>query len=720
MRNINVFLGSQSFTIMNDSIPFDTVNQWLVEELPYEVIWFNENGKIVYANNLFFKKLGYRKSELDQLSIFDLNSTVTEEEWQEHWNSVQENRIVNFKDTHRRKDGKLYEVEVFAQFFSNNGKSYISAIINEITESSFYRNLLNHAERLTRVGGWKLNLQDGSLIVTEEALKIIKVDDKEELLPGNIIHRFKNGSEYQGLLKGLMRSAQAYDVVLETNEKPSRYIRSAGQAILKGKKIFKIIGAYQDVTELQERQNALRLYKDILDNAEDLVYVYNRQGKLIHYSNSVAKVLGFTRKELDNFSIYDLDSSITPEWWSEHMDDIAKNKVLRFEWVVGRKDGTKFQADITANHISFEGEDLNCAVIRDITGRKQRESDLFNAFEEIRSLKKQLEQENEYLQTEIKRNINFDNIICTSESYAKVLKEVEKVAKTDTTVLITGESGTGKELLANGIHQNSQRNQRPLIKVNMATLPNELIESELFGHKKGAFTGATAEKIGKFSLADEGTIFLDEIGEMPLELQSKLLRVLQEGEFDPLGSNKTKKVDVRVIAATNRNLDEMVEKGQFREDLYYRLNVFPIHNIPLRERKEDIPLLAQFFLEKYSTKAGKAFRKISKKTIDKFMEYPFPGNIRELENLIERAVILEEGTTLFPGSWLPANNGNGNADTTLKTFEQVQKDHIVRVLKHTKGRVSGPNGAASILGMKDKTLFAKMKRLGIERQTVYK
>ncbi len=720
MRNINVFLRYQSFTIMKDSIPFDTINQWLVEELPYEVIWFNENGKIVYANNLFFKKLGYRKSELSPLSIFDLNPTVTEKEWREHWNRVQKNGIVNFKDTHRRKDGKLYEVEVFAQFFSNNGKSYISAILNEITESSFYRNLLNHAERLTQVGGWKLDLQDGSLIATEEALKIIKVDDKAELLPGNVIHRFKNGLEYQGLLRSLMRSAQAYDVVLETNEKPPRYIRSAGQAILKGKKIFKIIGAYQDVTELQERQNALRLYKDILDNAEDLVYVYNRQGRLIHYSNSVSKVLGFTRDELDNFSIYDLDSSITPEWWSEHMDDIAKNKVLRFEWVVGRKDGTKFQADITANHISFEGEDLNCAVIRDITGRKQRETDLFNAFEEIKSLKKQLEQENEYLQTEIKRNINFDNIICTSESYAKVLKEVEKVAKTDTTVLITGESGTGKELLANGIHQNSQRNQRPLIKVNMATLPNELIESELFGHKKGAFTGATSEKVGKFSLADEGTIFLDEIGEMPLELQSKLLRVLQEGEFDPLGSSKTKKVDVRVIAATNRNLDKMVEKGQFREDLYYRLNVFPIYNIPLRERKEDIPLLAQFFLEKYSAKAGKAFRKISKKTIDKFMEYPFPGNIRELENLIERAVILEEGTTLFPGSWLPTNNGNSNADTKLKTFEQVQKDHIVRVLKHTNGRVSGPNGAANILGMKDKTLFAKMKRLGIEKSTVFK
>ncbi|WP_165395258.1 sigma 54-interacting transcriptional regulator [Flagellimonas allohymeniacidonis] len=705
---------------MNNLIPFEGVSQKLIEDFPYEVIWFDETGQIVYANELFFKRLGYSKKDISNLSIFELNPTVTIEEWREHWHSVEKQGTINFKDTHKRKDGKLYEVEVYAQFFSNNGKSFISALVNEITESSFYRNLLGHTERLTNVGGWKLNLQDGSLIVTEEALKLFDTEDRDDLLPGNIVHRFKDSKQYQELLKGVMRKAKAFDEILETNDQPTRYIRSAGQAILKGDKIFKIIGAYQDVTDQQERQNALRLYKQILDNAEDLVYVYNREGELLHYSNSVARVLGFDKEELDDFNIFHLDQNITKEWWNEHMDEIAEKKVLRFEWMISRKDGTKFQADITANHIRFEGQDLNCAIIRDITERKKRESELFNAFEEIKSLKQLLEQENEYLQTEIKRNINFDNIICKSDSYAKVLEEVEKVAKTDTTVLITGESGTGKELLANSIHENSQRNKRPLIKVNMATLPNELIESELFGHKKGAFTGATADKVGKFTLADEGTIFLDEIGEMPLELQPKLLRVLQEGEFDALGSNKTTQVDVRIIAATNRNLEEMIKDGKFREDLFYRLNVFPIYNIPLRDRKEDIPLLAQYFLEKYASKAGKAFRKLSKKTIDKLMDYPFPGNIRELENLIERAVILEEGTTLFPGSWLPNSNGDVKTDDGLKTFEEIQKDHIIKVLKHTKGRVSGPNGAATILAMKDKTLFAKMKRLGIERQVNFK
>jgi PAS domain S-box-containing protein len=696
------------------------MSQKLVDKLPYEIMWLDEKGQIVYANDLFYSKMGYNKSELKHLAIFDINPTLVKDDWGDHWKRVQKHGTVDFKDTHVTKGGKLYEVEVFAQFFSNNGKDLISAIINDITESSFYRNLLGHAERLTNVGGWKLNLQDGSLIVTGETMHIFGTEDKEQFLPGKIIHRFKDPDALRELLSGVMRKGESFDVVLETSEDPSRFIRARAQAILKGKKIFKVIGAFQDITEQQEKENELRLYKEIIDNTEDLVYVYDRSGSLLHYSDSVSEKLGIDRSDLDRYTIFDLDASITPEWWGSHMDEIAMKKVLRFEWIVTRRDGTKFQADITANYLNYRGVDLNCAIVRDITDRKLRETELFNALNEIASLKNQLEQENEYLKTEIKQNSNFENIICTSDSYAEVLRQVEKVARTETTVLITGESGTGKELIANSIHQNSDRNERPLIKINAATLPKELIESELFGHKKGAFTGAASDKIGKFELADGGTLFLDEIGEMPLELQSKLLRVLQEGEFDPLGSTKTVRVDVRVIAATNRDLEGMVKNGEFREDLYYRLNVFPIHNIPLRDRKEDIPLLAQFFLKKYSAKAGKSFNKISKRTIDALMNYPFPGNIRELENLIERAVILEDGTTLFPGHWLPKHEGGTIGSDAFKSFEEMQKQYIIKVLKHTNGKVSGPGGAARILEMKDKTLYAKMKRLGIERKTIYK
>jgi transcriptional regulator with GAF, ATPase, and Fis domain len=347
------------------------------------------------------------------------------------------------------------------------------------------------------------------------------------------------------------------------------------------------------------------------------------------------------------------------------------------------------------------------------------ENRLKMALDELSELKKELELDNQYLRQEISQNMNLDNIICQSDVYREVLDQVSQVAITDATVLITGESGTGKELLASAVHENSKRKDRALIKVNCATLPKELFESELFGHKKGAFTGATENKLGKFSMADGGTIFLDEIGEVPLELQAKLLRILQEGEFDELGANQTTKVDVRVIAATNRNLEEMVKEGAFREDLFYRLNVFPIHNIPLRARKEDIPLLAQFFLEKYAAKAGKNFSRLSKKTIELFMAYEFPGNIRELENLIERAVIIENGPTLHPGAWMPKTSSLSLAED-FKSFEQMQHDYIVKVLDHTNWRVSGPKGAATLLNMKDKTLFAKMKRLGIEKKVSLK
>ncbi|MDX1365086.1 MAG: sigma 54-interacting transcriptional regulator [Arenibacter latericius] len=695
------------------------IKEWLVEALPYEVMWMNESGEIVYANKMFCERLGYKKSEIVKLSIFDVNTTATVETWKKHWETVKKEKVHNFKATHKIKNGKFYEVEVFAQFFSNKGKNLICAIVNDITNSSFYKNLMVNTETIANIGGWKLNLQDGSLIVTDETLKIFKTASRDELLPASIIHFFSESEKFKKLISGAMRNAASFDVILETKEASKRYIRAVGKSVLKGDKIIKILIVFQDITEQQQKENALQLFKAVIDNAEDLIYVLNEKGEFFHFSESVVKKLGYSEQELSRATIFDVDPSVTKEWWVSHLDDLVNKGSLHFEWLVVRKDGTKFPVEITANHLRFNNQDFNCAVIRDVTERKMRELNLYEALEEIKSLKERLENENEYLQEEISHTINSENIVCKSEVYAEVLEQVKLVAPTDTTVLITGESGTGKGLLANAVHSNSLRSDRPLIRVNCATLPNELIESELFGHKKGAFTGAVADKVGKFTLADGGTIFLDEIGEMPLELQAKLLRVLQEGEYDELGGSKTIKVDVRVIAATNRRLEDMIKEGTFREDLYYRLNVFPIYNIPLRARKEDIPFLAQFFLEKYSARAGKAFKRLSKKTVDALMAYNFPGNIRELENLIERAVIVESGTTLNPGSWIPTESGTLNA-TDFLTFEEMQRQHIIAVLKRTNGKVSGVNGAAGILDMNAKTLFAKMKRLGIEKQTIFK
>ncbi|NQZ45230.1 MAG: sigma 54-interacting transcriptional regulator [Flavobacteriaceae bacterium] len=692
-----------------------SIKEWLIDALPYEVIWADESGKIIYANAKFCKRLGYKKSELMKLSIYDLNVTVTKESWKNHWETIKEEKAQYFKAIHKTKSGKFYDAEVFAQYFSNNGKNMICSIINDITESSFYRNLLKDAESIAKVGGWKFNLQDNSIIVTEEAFCIMDTKQKEAFLPGSAVNFFKDKDKAKQLFRNVWRNGKGFDEILETNTVPSKFVRASAKPIKKGDKLFKIIGIYQDVTEQHKKENRLKFFKEIIDNAQDLVYVYNREGKLLHYSDTVSRQLGFTKKQLDDFSIYDLDANITKEWWYNHFDELKEKGSMHMEWLVTRKDGTKFPADIVANHLIYEGEDINCAVVRDITERKMRDLKLFEALEEIKSLKTRLENENEYLQEEISSKINADNIVHNSETYSKVLEQVHQVAPTDTTVLITGESGTGKELLASAVHNNSLRKERPLIKINCATLPNELIESELFGHKKGAFTGAIQDKIGKFSLADSGTIFLDEIGELPIDLQPKLLRVLQEGEFDRLGGNKTQKVDVRIVAATNRNLEDMVREGKFREDLYYRLNVFPIDNIPLRARKEDIPPLAQYFLEKYSAKAGKVFKRLSKRTIEALLNYNFPGNIRELENLIERAVIIESGTTLNPGSWIPKSVAEISS-TDFKSFEDMQKTYIIDVLNHTKWRVSGPKGAANILNMKDKTLFAKMKRLGIEKK----
>jgi len=280
-----------------------------------------------------------------------------------------------------------------------------------------------------------------------------------------------------------------------------------------------------------------------------------------------------------------------------------------------------------------------------------------------------------------------------------------------------GESGTGKELIARAIHNISNRSKRPLVKVNCATLPSNLIESELFGHERGAFTGALERKIGRFELADGGSIFLDEIGELPVELQAKLLRVLQEGEFERLGNPKTMKVNVRVIAATNRNLKIAIEKKEFREDLYYRLNVFPIISPPLRDRKEDIPLLVKHFLQKYEGKMGRKISNVEPKVIDSLMAYDWPGNIRELENLVERAMIISPGNTLEYGDWLPsvhlATNNDGKA--SLQKLDDVEKDHIIDILKKVNWKVSGEKGAAKILGLNPTTLEARMKKLGIKR-----
>jgi formate hydrogenlyase transcriptional activator len=340
--------------------------------------------------------------------------------------------------------------------------------------------------------------------------------------------------------------------------------------------------------------------------------------------------------------------------------------------------------------------------------------DNMRSHEETEALRARFQAEAVYLQEEIKTEHNFEEIIGQSAPVRRLLRKLEQVAPTEATVLIQGETGTGKELLARAVHDRSRRKDRPLVKVNCGSIPAGLVESELFGHEKGAFTGATQRRIGRFELANGGTIFLDEATELPIDTQVKLLRVLQEGEFERVGSSQTLKVDVRVIAATNRNLKEVVQNGTFRSDLFYRLNVFPLEVPALRERKDDLPLLVNFFLSKCAKKLAKEVQGVSQKSMDNLANYDWPGNIRELQNIVERAVVLAGGPIVQIDESM-IRSGEAVQESALDTLENAERNHILRALKETHWVVHGKKGAAEILGINPSTLRSRMEKLGIKK-----
>lgn len=370
---------------------------------------------------------------------------------------------------------------------------------------------------------------------------------------------------------------------------------------------------------------------------------------------------------------------------------------------------------VSTEHLKLPQGHNVLVCFQDITEQKQAEVKLRHAFSEIEQLKEQLKAESIYLQDEIKLEYNFEGIIGQSNALNYVFLKIDQIASTDSTVLILGETGTGKELVARAIHSASPRNNRPLVKVNCAVLPRDLIENELFGHEKGAFTDAHNRQIGRFEVANGSTLFLDEIGELPLDLQAKLLRVLQDGEFERLGSSHTIKTDVRIIVATNRNPDEEIRKGRFRKDLYYRLNVFPITVPPLRKRTEDIPLLVDEFVKRSGKKLGKQIKTISNGVMKALQNYPWPGNIRELENMIERAVINTRGSKLQLADKIDTSRDEKMPAARRGTLSQVERDYILQVLEETNWKVSGKNGAAEILGINPNTLRGRMRKLGIQR-----
>jgi chemotaxis protein methyltransferase CheR len=459
-------------------------------------------------------------------------------------------------------------------------------------------------------------------------------------------------------------------------------------------------------------------YLMALESSTDGLWDWEIASGDLHFSDRFQKMLGYSPGEfpgtVDTFrhSLHPEDADHT---WSAIQNHLKQRIPYHVEWRLRTKSGAYLwfsqhgQAvwDAAGRAVRMSGW------VQNISGRKQSELDLRAAVAEINLLKDKLEAERAYLQEEIKLECNHENIVGKSDEINYVLYKIEQIAATDTTVLVLGETGTGKELVARAIHNLSLRRDRALVKINCATLPATLIESELFGHEKGAFTGALNRQMGRFEIADGTTLFLDEIGEMPLELQPKLLRVIQDGQFERLGSSQTSQVDVRIIAATNRNLEEEVHQGRFREDLWYRLNIFPITVPPLRERREDISLLVDFFVGKISKRLGKSIESIPATVMSALQSYHWPGNIRELENVLERAVINSSGPKLHLADELKKpDKGSTEANRTL---EDVEREYILRVLRKTDWKVSGKNSASEILGLNRSTLRARIRKLGIQK-----
>jgi PAS domain S-box-containing protein len=462
-------------------------------------------------------------------------------------------------------------------------------------------------------------------------------------------------------------------------------------------------------------------------------------GRIVDCNEQFALILGYTEAEMMGMEIAKL---IAPEDSDRVMVNIRQERESVTEHHMLRKDGTRIIVEAHGRPLS---PGRRITAIRDITERKKLEGLLQQAHDrleqqvaertaelvvamkevekgkdkaetalsEIKKLKDQLEAERAYLQEEIQIENNHEDIIGQSDGLKYVLYKVEQIAGSDTTVLVLGETGTGKELVARAIHGLSSRKNRALVKVNCAALPSNLIESELFGHEKGAFTGSLSRHLGRFEVANGGTIFLDEIGELPLELQPKLLRVLQDGEFERLGSSSTIKVNVRIVVATNRNLEEEVRKGPFREDLWYRLNIFPITAPPLRDRMGDIPLLVNFYVKKISKRMGKTIEIIPSSVMNALQDYHWPGNVRELENVLERAVIESSGPKLrLVDEFKKPSKG---LITSQKTLEAVEREHIVKILEQTRWKVGGKDSAAEILGLDRSTLRFRMRKLDIQK-----
>jgi formate hydrogenlyase transcriptional activator len=627
------------------------------------------NGRFLATNSAYQKMLGYTAEELRKLTFLD----ITHEDYREsNWDLITEllegkREQFQVEKQYQRKDGSLIWVKNNVSLVpgTESMPRFIMALSEDITERKRAEEALRKSEER-----WRTLLEINNAIITnltQEALLHAVTESLRRVIP---------------------------------------FDRAGFSLYVPERKTFRLLA-----TESEFSSDYFRVGLELRRGEGISTWVFDHQQPVL-------------RRDLEKEQQYPNDR--------RHLADGIYSYCVVPLIIRGKSIGTLNVASRTRNQYS----ERDLEFLQEVASQVALAVENTQSYQEIAALKARLEKENVYLQEEIRTEHNFDEIVGNSPALLVVLRKVEQVAPTDSTVLIYGETGTGKELIARAIHDRSARKDHPLVKVNCSAISAGLVESELFGHVKGAFTGALERRIGRFELADGGTIFLDEIGELPLETQVKLLRVLQEREFEPVGSSQPVRVNVRVIAATNRNLEESIQTGSFRSDLFYRLNVFPLELPSLHERRSDIPKLARFFLSHYSKKLGKNIEGISQDTMDRISAYTWPGNVRELQNVIERAAILcqqpilELNPDLAPISARgvlhrapqglsesePAVNSS-SAPRDLSTLKDVERGHILAVLKQTGGVIEGPKGAARILNLHPNTLRHRINKLGIKHST---
>src|ERR1044071_7176177 len=692
-----------------------------------------------------------------------------------------------------RKDGSLVWVRNNVSLVREpeNTPRFMLALSEDISERKQAEEALQKSEERARLilnsaaeGIFGCDAHGTCLFCNTAAAHLLGYDAPEQLLGQNMHtlehHTRKDGTPfpiedcpiYKGFLEN--RGVHIDDDIFWRKDGSSFSVEYWSHPLIQEGKTVGAVVTFLDVTERKNAEEALRKSEQrthtLLEINNAIITNLTPDALFSSAYEAIRRVVPFDRAaflfyqpeaktlklvsmqgshESDFFRVgrqYDLEKTRISAWVLEAQEAVMRGDLAREQQSLGEKSlvAERIQSYCVVPLVAM-GKSLGTFALWSETQNRYTEADAellreganqialaianMKSYEEIASLKARLEKENVYLQEEIRTEHNFEEIVGDSPPLLALLRRVDQVAPTDSTVLIYGETGTGKELIARAIHNRSNRKDRPLVKVNCSAISAGLVESELFGHAKGAFTGAFERRIGRFELADGGTIFLDEVGELPMDTQVKLLRVLQEREFEPVGSNRSVRVDVRIICATNRNLEEAIKAGTFRSDLYYRLNVFPLEVPPLRERHSEIDHLARFFVSRYARNLGKKLTDISEAATQKLLSYSWPGNVRELQNVIERALILANGPILDLESGLMGVSASPalhepplavaevpNADqSSVQTLQEVERAYILAVLQQTHGVIEGSNGAAKILGMHPNTLRHRMEKLGIKR-----